>query len=98
MSDTSCSPTLDLRIQVCPDVIIKPLQGESVLLDLRSATYFGLNEVGTRIWQLLAEDLRLREIAQVIVGEYTVDEDKARTDVLNLVQQLASNGLITLGT
>ena len=42
---------LTMRASIPPDVLLQELQGESVLLNLSSGRYFGLNGVGTRMWQ-----------------------------------------------
>ena len=47
------NPTLASRIRPSDEVLFQELQDESVLLDLKSGVYFGLDIVGTRIWQLL---------------------------------------------
>ena len=39
------------KIQISPDVLSQEVNGETVLLDLEGESYFGLNEVGTRVWQ-----------------------------------------------
>jgi hypothetical protein len=54
--------TLDSRVKVNDDVLFQELQGEAVLLNLKSGVYFGLDPVGTRIWQLFAEHELLAEI------------------------------------
>lgn len=69
---------------------------ESVLLDLRSERYFGLNAVGTRVWQLLGQDPSLEAAHQVLLQEYEVAADQLASDVLTLVRQLADAGLLTL--
>ncbi len=46
---------ISCEARISPDVLFRELAGEAVLLDLKSQRYFGLGEVGTRIWQLLDE-------------------------------------------
>ncbi len=88
--------TLDSRVKVNDDVLFQELQGEAVLLNLKSGVYFGLDPVGTRIWQLFAEHELLAEIARTIIAEYDVAEDRCATDLLTLVGDLEKQGLVTL--
>ena len=81
--------TLASRVRVNDDVLFQELQGEAVLLNLKSGVYFGLDPVGTRIWQLFAEHELLSEVAQAVVAEYDVAEDKCSEDLLKLVDDLA---------
>lgn len=77
------------------DVIAKDVDGETVLLDLESSTYFGLNPVGSLVWSLLAEAERsLDEIAQAVAEEYDVDPATAAEDITALASDLKAHGLI----
>ena len=88
--------TLTSRVRVNDDVLFQELQGEAVLLNLKSGVYFGLDPVGTRIWQLFADHELLAEIAQTIVTEYDVAEGRCSADLLKLVGDLEQQGLVTL--
>ena len=88
--------TLASRVKVNDDVLFQELQGEAVLLNLKSGVYFGLDPVGTRIWQLFAEHEMLAEVARAIVAEYEVAEEKCSADLLALVGDLEKQGLVTL--
>jgi len=95
MSSTP-QPTLASLVRLKPDVLFQDIQGEAVLLDLHSGTYYGLNPLGTRIWQLLAQHKTLSAIAAVIRNEYDVAERQCTADLLELVGDLAQRGLIDL--
>jgi len=88
--------TLASRVRVNDDVLFQELQGEAVLLNLKSGVYFGLDPVGTRIWQLFAEHEVLSEVARVVVAEYDVAEDKCSEDLLKLVDDLAKQELVSV--
>lgn len=88
--------TLDCRVRVNDDVLFQELQGEAVLLNLESGIYFGLDAVGTRMWQLMAEQDQLAAVARSIVAEYEVGEEQCAADLLALVAKLESQGLVTV--
>ena len=67
---------------------------EKVILSFRKGVYYGLSTVGARIWNLIQTPRALAEIRDVIVSEYEVEPDRCAADVLNLLTQLASEGLI----
>ena len=52
----------DAALALSPDVIVRELSGESVVLDLASGRYFGLNAVGTRVWQLIQQGQSVNEV------------------------------------
>jgi hypothetical protein len=92
MTDVSLTSTA----RVSDDVVFRELDGEAVLLDLETGTYFGLDSVGTRIWQLIGDSGTLATILDRIVAEYEVERSTARTDLLDLVQALADRGLVEI--
>jgi hypothetical protein len=85
---------LPARIKISDDVLFQELEGESVLLDLTSEQYFGLNEVGTRIWQLLVENRETTEILSRLVDEFEADDKILRRDLAILINELETSGLV----
>lgn len=90
------APTLASRVRVNENVLIQELQGEAVLLHLDSGIYFGLDPVGTRMWQLIAEHERLADVAGAIAAEFEVSDDQCAMDLLALVGKLENQGLVTI--
>jgi hypothetical protein len=86
--------TLESRVRRKDDVLFQELQDEAVLLNLTTGVYFGLDPVGTRIWQLFAEREVLADIAHAIVREYHVTEDRCAEDLLTLIADLDREGLV----
>ena len=80
-----------------PNVVFRDLDGEAVLLDLSSGTYFGLNEVGTRVWQLLAYGRDEGQIVAALAAEYDADAAVIAGDVARLLGDLRSRRLIVEG-
>jgi hypothetical protein len=72
------------------------LAGEIVILDLKSGTYYGLNEVGARIWELIQEPRTVGQIRNVIVTEYDVGTDQCEQDIVLLLQEMVAKGLVEI--
>ena len=87
--------SLNTRVRWAEDVLYRNLSGEAVLLSLASSTYFGLDLVGTRIWELIGEHALLSTVLELIRDEYDVDGAKAREDLLALVDELVARGLVS---
>lgn len=85
---------LHASLTPAPDVLVQELEGESVLLNLDSERYFGLDEVGTRIWQLLGEHRSLERVCEEMLKEYDVDESELRRDLLKLARDLVEAGIV----
>ena len=86
----------DARVIVGEGVLFQQLQDEAVLLNLGSGQYFGLDPVGTRIWNLLAEGKPLADVVATIVAEYEVETGKCETDLLKLLGDLEAQGLVSV--
>ena len=83
-------------ISVSSDVLGQELDGETVLLDLASESYFGLDAVGTRVWQLLQSGAGQAELIEILLDEYDVERGTLEKDISDLLQRLAEAGLITV--
>lgn len=77
-------------------VMAREVGNETVILDLASGTYFGLDPVGAQIWQLMAEDKTLAEVCEAMLATYEVSREDIERDVLKLAQDLSEKRLISL--
>ena len=75
-------------------VMSRQVGDETVILDLGSGTYFGLDPVGARIWQMLTEGQRLTDVVTALTREFDVAPDQVRDDVDALVNELVTRGLV----
>ena len=88
--------SLQQKVTISPEVLSQEVDGETVLLDLQSESYFGLDEVGTRIWQLLNDGRNLQAVFDTLLGEYDVEEQQLGKDLQDHIAQLVDAGLIFL--
>src|SRR5207237_7913745 len=88
---TKCSGR---RVSVPPDVLINEVGGESVLLNLKNERYYGLDEVGTRMWQVLTTSDSVDAALEILIAEYDVEPERLRRDLDELIDKLAAQGLL----
>lgn len=87
--------SLDQVFEVSENVVSREVSGEFVLMDLESGSYFGLNPVGSRIWQLLDEKPQsLVDICGTVEAEFDAPRDTIEADVLALTGELVEKGLV----
>ena len=82
------------RVRVPNDVLISRLQEESVILNLDSERYFGLDDVGTRMLSALSASESIQAAYQSLLDEYDVDGQALREDLLALVENLVQKGIV----
>ena len=80
---------------VHPSVITRELSGETVLLNLESGVYYGLDTVGTRVWQLITQGRTIASVCDTMIEEYDVAPDVLHADVTRLVGELRDRGIVT---
>lgn len=88
--------TLASRVRVKDDVVFRDLEGEAVLLNLETGTYFGLDPVGTRIWALIQQHETLTDVNLALLDEFDVEPDRCERDLLDLLARLDDNGLVEI--
>ncbi len=82
------------QVSAPDDVLVRVLDGEAVILNLESESYFGLDEVGTRMWTLMTESASIQEAYEQLLAEYDVEPAQLKADMEDLVRQLQENGLV----
>jgi hypothetical protein len=75
-------------------VLVRFLDNEAVLLNLASERYFGLDETGTRMWQLATSAPNLDSAYQELLAEYDVAPQLLHDNLLTLLTELVDNGLL----
>ena len=88
--------TLEDKVTFSETVFAQEVDGEMVLLDMNSENYFGLDEVGTSIWQAMQERESLQEVLGTLLEAYDVEEEVLEKDLLHFIDRLEESGLITV--
>jgi len=87
---------MDIRLTfvAAPEQLSARLSGESVVLGVGSGTYFGLDDVAARVWDLLQEPTSGDRIRDVVVAEYDVEAPACERDLLAFLEALQAHGMI----
>jgi hypothetical protein len=82
------------KLSVAEHVKFTVIDGEAIVIDSRGGKYLGLNEVATRVLQLLSESGTVHQVIASLLKEYDVAEDILRRDVTILLDELVDRGLV----
>jgi hypothetical protein len=88
--------SFDNRISISPEVLISEVGAESVLLNLKSERYFGLDDVGTRMWHALTTSETIQSAYEALIEEYDVEPESLKRDLAKLIEKLAEHGLVEI--
>ena len=86
--------SIDAVIVASQEHVSAELDGESVILSLKNDTYYGLDPLGAHIWELIQKPRQVTEVRDDILSEYDVAAEQCETDLIALLAQLESEGLI----
>ena len=86
--------TLSSRVGRSGAAISAQVDGQTVALDVNKGVCYGLNAVGTRLWDLLAAPLTVGEICAQLVSEYEVSLPECQAQTQALLEDLSREGLL----
>lgn len=86
--------SLHTVVEAAPEQVSCPLGEESAILNLKNSVYYGVNPVGSRVWELLKQPKSISELRDVLLDEYDVDQERCVQDLLALLQKMRDEGLI----
>lgn len=84
------------RVSVPGDVLLTEVQGESVFLNLRDETYYGLDATGTAMWKALTNAPSIEAAYGSLLTEFDAQPEVLRHDLENLVEKLLAHGLVSV--
>lgn len=91
-------PAINEAISVvqASDVVAAEMDGETLMMRIKSGMYYGLDDVGSKIWELIAETRQVSHVIDSLIKEYDVVRAQCQVDTLDLLNQLYEEGLIKL--
>ncbi len=84
------------KIVIPEHVLFRELEAESVLLNIETETYFGLDDVGTRMWNVLADADSIQTAYETLLEEYDVEAETLKKDLAAIIGRLQEKGLIQI--
>ena len=86
--------SLQTTVMVSSQQVSCPLGDEAAILNMKNSVYYGVNPVGATVWNLLKQPKTVAEIRDAILEEYEVEEKRCEQDLLTLLEEMRSEGLI----
>ena len=76
------------------EIFASEIDDEVVMMNVDTGKYYGMDTVGSRIWELIAEEIQVREVINKLMEEYDVGEEQCEKDVLEFLNELYENKLV----
>ena len=88
--------SIDSEVKRNNEVFTSEIDEEVVMMNVDTGRYFGMDDVGSRIWKLLKERIRVKEIVNTLLKEYDVSEEECTNDVIEFLNELKNNNLLQI--
>lgn len=88
--------TFETRLIASADQVSADLDGEIAILHLKTGIYYGLNEVGSRIWALVKVPRTIAQVRDLVLAEFEVDPARCERELFDVFGSLVAAGLITI--
>ena len=87
---------LKTLIKLAPNQVSCELEGESVILNLQSGVYYGLDPIGAVIWKLMEQPSTVASVRDAVLEKFEVDTEQCEKDLFALLEKLSQEGLIEI--
>jgi hypothetical protein len=95
-SESAVLLSLDSIIVATRAQLSADLDGETVILNVQSGIYYGLENVGMRVWTLLEKPIAVSKLCDILSNEYEVQPGQCAAEIMALLEQLLQAGLIEI--
>jgi hypothetical protein len=88
--------TLQTIVHRNPSLVSSNLDGEIVMMSIENGEYYGIDEIGSRIWELLELPISVNELIGILLDEFDAEKPECQSDTLEFLNELLSKNLILL--
>jgi hypothetical protein len=85
---------INSKVQRNPDLLFHDIDGEIVMLDIEEGRYYGLDMIGSRIWELVEHPVVISQLITTLIAEFDVNFENCKNDVMDFLKELALKKLI----
>ncbi len=89
--------TTDTIINQIEDIVDTDIDGETVMMSIQNGEYYGLDEIGSRIWALIKEPVRVSSLIDTLLERFDVDRETCEKDVLKFLNDLNEDRILVAG-
>jgi len=91
-------PSIDIDLQTAlarsEQLLYSEVDGDVTMMSVENGKYYSLRDVGARIWALLERPMSPEQICDQLMAEYRIDRERCEADVMRVLRQMASEGVV----
>ena len=77
-------------------VVARRVAERTVLMDALQGAYYGLDEIGARVWTDIEREISVREICDRLRADYEVEAERCEREVVRLLREMVDRGLVRI--
>ena len=78
------------------EILSSDMDGETVMMSVENSEYYSLSPIGTRIWEIVEQEISYKDLISKLMSEYKVDADTCKSDTEEFINELINKGLVDL--
>jgi len=88
--------SMDTTICQTKDIVASDIDGEVVMMSIENGAYYGIDSIGSRIWELIETPCKVSDLIKLLLEEFDVDRPTCERDVLKFLAELQKNNTILI--
>ena len=86
--------TTDTVIRQIEEIVASDIDGETVMMSIENGEYYGLDDIGSRIWELIARPIKVSDLIDTLLERFDVDRETCEIDVLKFLNELNEDRIL----
>ncbi len=86
----------DSIIKKTDEIVESAIDGETVMMSIENGEYYGLDSVGSHIWELIQSPIKVSELVDTLLKKYNVDHNTCESDVMEFLNELNNNKILVV--
>jgi len=88
--------TTNSIIKRSPEIVYSDMDGETVMMSIEQGSYFGIDAIGSHIWNVLEEEISVEALCARLCEKYDVEESQCQQDVIRLLEKMQEHNIIEI--
>ena len=88
--------TPDTFISQVEEIVASDIDGETVMMSIENGKYYGLDDIGSRIWQLIEKPVKVADLIDTLLERFDVARETCERDVLKFLNELNEDKILAV--
>lgn len=86
--------TTEAIVSQIEEIVASDIDGETVMMSVENGKYYGLDDIGSRIWKLIEKPIKVSDLIDTLLKKYNVGRETCEKDVLKFLNQLIDDRIL----